>query len=92
MHFDFPTGPDATPRGRYLQLLIASVARVAVDRLTGRVRVLQLHHISAGGKVIHPLSYLGQIEGAAVMGMGMALLEDVPMQTASSCSITSTPT
>ncbi len=80
VHFDFPTGPDATPRGRYLQLLIASVARVAVDRLTGRVRVLQLHHITAGGKVIHPPSYLGQIEGAAVMGMGMALLEDVPMQ------------
>ena len=56
------------------------MARVAVDRLTGRVRVLQLHHITAGGKVIHPPSYLGQIEGAAVMGMGMALLEDVPMQ------------
>lgn len=44
--------------------------------------MLQLHYITAGGKVIHPLSYLGQIEGAAVMGMGMgmALLEDVPMQ------------
>lgn len=81
VHFDFPTGPDTTPRGRYLQLLIATVAQVAVDRLTGRVRVKQLHHITAGGKVIHPPSYLGQIEGAAVMGMGMALLEDVPMQT-----------
>ncbi|MEL0169154.1 MAG: molybdopterin cofactor-binding domain-containing protein [Pseudomonadaceae bacterium] len=80
VHFDFPTGPDEVPRGRYLQLLIATVARVAVDRLTGRVRVEQLHHITAGGKVIHPPSYLGQIEGAAVMGMGMALLEDVPMQ------------
>lgn len=80
VQFNFPTGPDQVPRGRYLQLLIATVARVAVDRLTGRVRVEQLHHITAGGKVIHPPSYLGQIEGAAVMGMGMALLEDVPMQ------------
>ncbi len=78
-HFDFPTGPDAQPRGRYLQLLIATVARVRVDRFTGRVKVTHLHHITAGGKVIHPPSYLGQIEGAAVMGMGMALLEDVPM-------------
>lgn len=78
-HFDFPAGPDTTPKGRYLQLLIATVARVAVDRFTGRVRVTDLHHITAGGKVIHPPSYRGQIEGAAIMGMGMALLEDVPM-------------
>ena len=80
VHFDFPTGPDATPRGRYLQLLIATVAHVAVDRLTGRIRVERLHHITAGGRVIHPPSYRGQIEGAAIMGMGMTLLEDVPMQ------------
>lgn len=79
-HFDFPAGPDATPKGRYLQLLIATVARVTVDRFTGRVQVTDLHHITAGGKVIHPPSYRGQIEGAAIMGMGMALLEDVPMQ------------
>lgn len=63
--------------GRYLQLQIATVARVAVDRLTGRVRVTDLHHITAAGRVIYPPGYLGQIEGAAIMGLGMALSEDM---------------
>lgn len=78
---DFPVGPgQEKPTGRFLQLLIATVARVAVDRLTGRVRVADLHHITAAGRVIHPPGYLGQIEGAAVMGMGMVLTEDMPME------------
>jgi len=76
---DFPVGPgQEQPAGRFLQLLIATVARVAVDRLTGRVRVTDLHHVTAAGRVIHPPGYLGQIEGAAVMGMGMVLTEDMP--------------
>ncbi|MDO6443133.1 xanthine dehydrogenase family protein molybdopterin-binding subunit [Marinobacter sp. 2_MG-2023] len=75
---DFPVAPDAEqPVGRYLQLQIATVARVAVDRLTGRVRVTDLHHVTAAGRVIYPPGYLGQIEGAAVMGQGMALTEDM---------------
>ncbi|KAA1174480.1 molybdopterin-dependent oxidoreductase [Marinobacter salinexigens] len=78
---DFPVAPDqGQPVGRYLQLLIATVARVEVDRLSGRVKVVDLHHITAAGKVIYPAGYLGQIEGAAVMGLGMALTEDMPMQ------------
>jgi CO/xanthine dehydrogenase Mo-binding subunit len=76
---DFPVAPGPTPPvGRFLQLLIATVARVAVDRLSGRVRVQALHHITAAGRVIHPPGYLGQIEGAAVMGLGMTLTEDMP--------------
>jgi len=75
---DFPVAPDSgQPVGRYLQLQIATVARVAVDRLTGRVRVTDLHHVTAAGRVIYPPGYLGQIEGAAVMGQGMALTEDM---------------
>jgi len=75
---DFPVAPDSEhPVGRYLQLQIATVARVAVDRLTGRVRVTDLHHVTAAGRVIYPPGYLGQIEGAAVMGQGMALTEDM---------------
>lgn len=76
---DFPVAPDTeAPVGRYLQLMIATIARVEVDRLTGRVRVPALHHITAAGRVIHPPGYLGQIEGAAVMGLGMTLTEDMP--------------
>lgn len=76
---DFPVAPDCDRLvGRYLQLQIATVARVAVDRLTGRVRVTDLHHVTAAGRVIYPPGYLGQIEGAAVMGLGMTLTEDMP--------------
>ena len=75
----FPVAPEGNQLvGRYLQLQIATVARVAVDRLTGRVRVTDLHHITAAGRVIYPPGYLGQIEGAAIMGLGMALSEDMP--------------
>jgi CO/xanthine dehydrogenase Mo-binding subunit len=76
---DFPVAPGhEQPVGRYLQLQIATVARVAVDRLSGRVRVTDLHHVTAAGRVIYPPGYLGQIEGAAVMGLGMTLTEDLP--------------
>lgn len=76
---DFPVAPgQEQPVGRYLQLQIATVARVKVDRLTGRVRVTDLHHITAAGRVVYPPGYLGQIEGAAVMGLGMTLTEDMP--------------
>lgn len=75
---DFPVAPDSEhPVGRYLQLQIATVARVEVDRITGRVRVTDLHHVTAAGRVIYPPGYLGQIEGAAVMGQGMTLTEDM---------------
>lgn len=75
---DFPVAPDTgQPVGRYLQLQIATVARVAVDRFTGRIRVTDLHHVTAAGRVVYPPGYLGQIEGAAVMGQGMALTEDM---------------
>lgn len=76
---DFPVAPDPDGSvGRYLQLQIATVARVAVDQLTGRVRVTNLHHVTAAGRVIYPPGYLGQVEGAAVMGLGMTLTEDMP--------------
>ena len=78
-HQDFPVAPDLDqPVGRYLQLQIATVARVAVDRVTGRIRVTDLHHVTAAGRVIYPPGYRGQIEGAAVMGLGMTLTEDMP--------------
>ena len=77
--FEFPSGPDEQPHGRFLLLTIATVARVRVDVFTGEVFVDDLHHVTAGGRVLHPANYLGQIEGAAVMGLGMTLMEDAPL-------------
>ena len=52
------------------------MARVQLDRATGQVRVLDLHLHTAAGPVIDLASYLGQIEGGAVQGMGFTLTED----------------
>ena len=66
---------DVPSRNHYLAVRLegrtcnrdAIGARVEVDRLSGRVKVVDLHHITAAGKVIYPAGYLGQIEGAAAI-------------------------
>jgi CO/xanthine dehydrogenase Mo-binding subunit len=52
------------------------IARVAVDPGTGDVRVERLIVGYDCGKVIDPVSVRGQLAGAAVMGVGGALLEE----------------
>ena len=51
--------------------------RVRVDRFTGRVEVLE--HLAAHdvGKVINPLGLEGQVEGASLIGFGLAHMERV---------------
>jgi CO/xanthine dehydrogenase Mo-binding subunit len=50
---------------------------VRIDRLTGRVEVLR--HLAAHdlGKAINPVGVEGQVEGAALIGFGMAHLERI---------------
>jgi 4-hydroxybenzoyl-CoA reductase subunit alpha len=55
----------------------ACVAEVEVDEETGRVRVLRLTDAHDVGTPINPMSCEGQSEGAGVMMLGEALLEDV---------------
>jgi CO/xanthine dehydrogenase Mo-binding subunit/aerobic-type carbon monoxide dehydrogenase small subunit (CoxS/CutS family) len=49
--------------------------RVAVDRMTGAVRILQSIHAADAGAVMNPLQLRGQIEGAVVQALGGALFE-----------------
>ena len=56
----------------------AALAEVCLDTWTGRVRVEYLLIVAALGPVVAPQALLGQIEGGALMGLGMALLEDLP--------------
>jgi CO/xanthine dehydrogenase Mo-binding subunit len=56
-----------------------AIAAVRVDRWTGRVTVDRLVMAPACGPVVVPQSFLGQVEGGAVMGLGLALLEDLPV-------------
>ncbi len=72
---DLPVGmPHA------LFLFGAHVARVEVDPASGAVRVTDVVAIHDAGRVINPASASGQVQGGVVMGLGYALLEDMPLK------------
>jgi CO/xanthine dehydrogenase Mo-binding subunit len=78
--YPFPKSDYVAGNARFLFSSGATLARVAIDRATGRVRVLDLELHTACGPVIDLASYLGQIEGGAVQGLGFTLSEDLPMR------------
>ncbi len=51
--------------------------KVQIDKYTGEVRVL--HHAAAHdvGRVVNPLGLTGQVEGASLIGYGLAHLERI---------------
>ena len=53
-------------------------ARVAVDRVTGRARVLRLRLVPVCGPVLSPAGLRAQMEGCAAMAAGFALTEELP--------------
>ena len=55
----------------------AQVARVAVDRATGQVKVLELISAVDVARVVNPVAHQLQIDGGAVMGFGSAVMEDL---------------
>jgi CO/xanthine dehydrogenase Mo-binding subunit len=54
----------------------ACVADVEVDDETGEVTVLRLHQVYDVGRAINPTLVEGQIEGGAMMGLGLGVLEN----------------
>jgi CO/xanthine dehydrogenase Mo-binding subunit len=73
-----PLFPEET-RPEYVPMFVTGVhlAEVVVDLRTGEVqvpRVVAAHDI---GRAINPVDAKGQIEGAVVMGLGAALMEQV---------------
>lgn len=71
----FPAG--AKPEYAPLFVTGAHVAEVEVDMRTGEVRVLKLVGAHDVGRAVNPPDAEGQIEGAMLMGLGAALLEEV---------------
>jgi xanthine dehydrogenase large subunit len=55
----------------------ASVAEVAIDTLTGEMRVLRADLVQDAGRTLNPAIDLGQIEGAFVQGMGWLTNEEL---------------
>lgn len=53
-----------------------AIAEVSVDLETGLVTVDHFTDVSDAGTVINPTTFHGQVEGAAIMGLGEALMED----------------
>ncbi len=53
-----------------------AVAEVSVDLETGYVTVERITDSSDAGTVINPVTFHGQVEGSAIMGIGEALTED----------------
>lgn len=80
--FDLP--PEDTPSeidgAHYVFGACAALAQVCIDTWTGSLRVEQLAIASALGPVVSPMGLLGQIEGGALMGQGLATTEALPMK------------
>lgn len=55
----------------------AEAVEVAVDPETGQVQLTRLVSAADAGKAINPLNCVQQIEGSAVLGVGMALMEEL---------------
>ncbi|MGK9054859.1 molybdopterin cofactor-binding domain-containing protein [Neorhizobium petrolearium] len=78
--FEFPKTGYQASNARYIFAFGACLARVAVSRVTGEVRLLDIHQHTAAGPMIDAAAYLGQMEGGAVQGLGYTLSEDAPMR------------
>jgi CO/xanthine dehydrogenase Mo-binding subunit/CO/xanthine dehydrogenase FAD-binding subunit len=76
----YPKSDYTKGNARFLFISGVTLARVAVDRITGMVRVLDMAQHSASGPVLDAASYLGQMEGAASQGLGMTLTEHVGIE------------
>ncbi|MFW6135324.1 MAG: molybdopterin-dependent oxidoreductase [Chloroflexota bacterium] len=72
-----PLFPEES-RPEYVPLFVtgAQVAEVIVDVRTGQVEVPRVAAAHDVGRAINPIDARGQIEGAVVMGMGTALMEE----------------
>ena len=78
--FEFPKTDYFDGNARFLFVYGACVARVAIHRVTGAVRVLDINQHAAAGPVLDVASFLGQQEGGAVQAQGFTLSEDALMQ------------
>ena len=57
-----------------------TLAKVIVNVLTGEVKVSKVVSIVDAGKVINPVTFTGQVEGAVAQGIGYALMEEAKIE------------
>jgi putative selenate reductase molybdopterin-binding subunit len=51
--------------------------RIAVNRITGEIDILQSVHAADAGTVMNPLQCTGQVEGGIAQGIGWAMIENM---------------
>lgn len=74
-----PTAPLGQPGDMHFAFgYTTQAAEVEVDLDSGEVKVLRVIAAHDVGKAINPLAVQGQIEGGVVMGLGLALKEELP--------------
>ncbi|AZO16436.1 aldehyde oxidase [Mesorhizobium sp. M2A.F.Ca.ET.043.05.1.1] len=78
--FEFPKSDYFEGNARMIFAFGVALARVAVSRITGQVRVLDLSQHTAAGPILDLAAYLGQIEGGGLQGVGFTLTEHAAMQ------------
>lgn len=78
-YFDLTDRFPVETKPEYVPLFVtgAHVAEVEVDLRTGQTRVLRMAAAHDVGRVVNRLDAEGQIEGAMIMGVGAALMEEV---------------
>ncbi len=69
--------PNPTLEGKIRAAFGAHFVEVEVDAEVGRVRVLKYVAVHDCGRLMNPLTAASQIHGAVIMGIGMALHEDL---------------
>ncbi len=82
---EFGWKPSKAPGGRgqglalvnYLNTYVATMAEVAADKASGKVRVERVVCVQDMGEVINPDGACAQIEGGITMGLGYCLTEEV---------------
>jgi CO/xanthine dehydrogenase Mo-binding subunit/aerobic-type carbon monoxide dehydrogenase small subunit (CoxS/CutS family) len=84
-HYDPPTQPsDANGQGvpYATYAFAAQIAVVEVDMELGTTKVLRIHAAHDVGRALNPIQVEGQIQGGAMQGLGLALMEEyVPGKT-----------
>jgi xanthine dehydrogenase large subunit len=78
IHWDFTTNSG---RPFYYFTYGIAAAEVAIDTLTGEMRVLRAELLQDCGESLNPAIDLGQIEGAFVQGMGWLTTEELVWDT-----------
>jgi aldehyde oxidoreductase len=75
----WPTTDSSQHRLHFAYCYGVQAAMVAVNELTGEIRVLKIIAAHDVGQAISRRNCIGQIEGAVVQGLGYALTEQFPM-------------